>query len=271
MISAVTTDMRAFLGLEATVDRDRWRLPVTLGICGQRSVLYGSCALAASIEAAEAATARPLVWAGCHFLRPAPLDAVVHLTVETVASGRALSHGRVVGRVEGAEVFTTAVALGARGFDEQRRWARPPTVPPPEQVTPLGDEVHAGRFRGRIDERWLRPEDGPLGAEDPTGGRRLTAWLRLPAGVPARASALAALGDLVASATALALDRDIAAPSLDNTIRIVGPVDTGWVLADVDLDALDHGFVHGTVRLWSDDGRLLAVASQTGAVRARNS
>ena len=42
---------------------------------------------------------------------------------------------------------------------------------------------------------------------------------------------------------------------------------TPWVLADLRVDELSEGVGHGTVHLWSADGDLLAVASQTCSMR----
>jgi acyl-CoA thioesterase len=51
--------------------------------------------------------------------------------------------------------------------------------------------------------------------------------------------------------------------SLDNTIRFGPPPQCDWVLLEVDPYFAHHGFVHGAARVWSPDGILLAVASQT--------
>ena len=59
------------------------------------------------------------------------------------------------------------------------------------------------------------------------------------------------------------------APSIDNTLRVVRPRACEWVLAEIDLHAAERGFAHGTVNLWTPDGELLGIASQTGALRIR--
>ena len=259
--------MLTFLGLVATDDPLRWRLPVTLGICGGRASIYGGCALAAAIEVAERATGRPLAWAACHFLRPAHADSVVDLTMEIHADGRAVTHGRVVATVDGAEVFATMVALGERSFPQQGTWVEPPNVPPPEECPPRYIlAARKGGFRERVEERSVT--DRPDGVMSSTDGRAAV-WCRLPDGVPGSASALATLGDGVSAGVSAVLDPDAQAPSIDNTIRIVRPAPCPWVLADVEVRAVDRGFAHGTVNLWSPDGALLAVASQTGVVRLR--
>lgn len=55
--------------------------------------------------------------------------------------------------------------------------------------------------------------------------------------------------------------------SLDNTLRVAKLVQTEWVLCDVQMHAISHGFGHGLVHLWAEDGTLLATASQSCIVR----
>ena len=61
-----------FLGLEATDDPLRWRLPVTPAVSTPGRFLYGGCGLAAGIVALEAAAERPTVWATAQYLTYAP-------------------------------------------------------------------------------------------------------------------------------------------------------------------------------------------------------
>ena len=55
--------------------------------------------------------------------------------------------------------------------------------------------------------------------------------------------------------------------SLDNTIRIVRLVPTEWVLCDISIHAVHGGFGHGAMRLFAQDGTLMATASQSVIVR----
>ena len=55
--------------------------------------------------------------------------------------------------------------------------------------------------------------------------------------------------------------------SLDNTLRIVEPVATDWVLLDIRVQAVERGFGHGLVHMFAEDGTLLATASQSCIVR----
>ena len=42
---------------------------------------------------------------------------------------------------------------------------------------------------------------------------------------------------------------------------------TEWILCDIHIHALAHGFGHGMAHLWAQDGTLLGTASQSISVR----
>ena len=260
-------DVFSFLGMEPTDDSARFRLPVSRDICGGRDSIYGGCALAAAIEAAEAHTGRPTAWAACQFLRPAHLDSVIDLRVEVPASGRAVSHARVVAMVGDEEVCATLISLGERDFPAQGVWQTMPQVPGPEGLPARYIRAqNKGGIRERITE--LAVTDDPAGImRNPDG--RCAVWITLPGGIPASASALAIIGDEVSTGTSAVIEPDMQAPSIDNTLRVVQAKACDWVLADVELRAVARGFAHGVVNLWSQDGDLLAIAEQTGVIRVR--
>ncbi|MCP3988371.1 MAG: acyl-CoA thioesterase [Actinomycetia bacterium] len=259
--------MRDFLGLEPTGDPSRWRLPVSHGICGGRGAIYGGCGLAASIEAAEAQTGRPTAWATCQFLKPAHTGSVIDLQVTMSAVGRAVSHGRVIATVDDQEVFVTLISLGQRPFPAAGVWATMPDVSGPEGLPARYIRAeNKGGLRERITE--LAVTDDPDGImRNPDG--RCAMWITMPDGVPGTASALAVIGDEVSTGTSAVIEPDLHAPSIDNTLRVVNPKATDWVLADIELRSVSRGFAHGIVNLWSQDGDLLAIATQTGVVRVR--
>ena len=55
--------------------------------------------------------------------------------------------------------------------------------------------------------------------------------------------------------------------SLDNTLRMVQLKPTEWILCDIRIHALVGGYAQGITFLWSQDGELLATASQSIGVR----
>jgi acyl-CoA thioesterase len=261
-------DVREFLGLEATDDPACWRLPITEGITGGRGALYGGCGLAAIIEASEGATGRPLTWAACQFVGGAEVPQVVELRVEILAEGRRVTQARVTGSVDRKVALAALVALGTREFPAQGQWGPPPvSVPPPEACpTRKMNEERRGGLRLRIDERVATGDpDGTLRSDN---GRSFL-WATLPGGVPACASALAIVGDAVSAGVAATLEDDLRARSIDNSIRVVQPKACDWVLIDTQVDGAADGLAHGSIRLWTPDGHLLATTGQSGLVGFR--
>jgi acyl-CoA thioesterase II len=261
-------DVREFLGMRPTEQPERWLLPITEGITGGRGALYGGCGLAAIVETAEAATGRPLTWASCQFVGGAEVPQVVELHFEALAAGRRVVQGRVTGTVDGDVVLAALVALGTREFPAEGQWGPPPPPVPPPAACPTRKmrEDRRGGLRPRIDER--AATGLPDGTVTATDGRSLL-WATLPGGVPASASALAIVGDSVSTGVAAAFEEDLRARSIDNSIRVVRPRACDWVLVDTQVDGAADGLAHGTVRLWTPAGELLAVTSQSGLVGNR--
>jgi acyl-CoA thioesterase len=102
----------------------------------------------------------------------------------------------------------------------------------------------------------------------PAPGGRSLLWARMPDLLdPSDGASLAILGDYVPSGIGQALGRAGGGNSLDNTLRVYRLVPTEWVLLDIRIHAVAHGFGHGVVHLWAEDGTLLATASQSTIVR----
>jgi acyl-CoA thioesterase len=97
-------------------------------------------------------------------------------------------------------------------------------------------------------------------------------WAQVPSVIASEthlvdATTLAILGDFVPMGVGQALGVRGGGTSLDNTLRIVRLVPTKWVLLDIKVHAVDHGFGHGRAHMFAEDGTLLATASQSCAVR----
>jgi acyl-CoA thioesterase len=101
----------------------------------------------------------------------------------------------------------------------------------------------------------------------PSSDGRSALWARLPDVLDMSAATLAILGDYVPFGIGQALGAQAGGNSLDNTLRVAQLVPTEWVLLDIRVHAVRHGFGHGVVHLWADDGTLLATASQSTIVR----
>jgi acyl-CoA thioesterase-2 len=262
----MTTDAMTFLGLEPAGDL-AWTLPVTPGIATPHGFLFGGCGLGAAIAALEAATGRPVVWATAQYLSYARCGETVDFGVTVAVAGHQITQARAVGTVAGREILTVNAALGSRPTDFDAAWLTPPDVLAPERcpVRTVDDE-HLGTVIDRLEQRLAagRMDDRLVG---PSASGRSALWVSMADLAPSGA-ALAVLGDYVPFGIGQALGLNAGGNSLDNTLRVVDDqATTEWVLLDIQVHAIAHGFGHGVVHLWSETGALLATASQSAIVR----
>ena len=237
------------------------------GLCSGFGALFGGVALGSAIEVLERVTGRPLVWATAQYLEFAQPPSVVALDANEVVRGHSVSQARVLGRVDGSEIFTVLAALGRRESPWSGEWAIRPDVPPPGDSRPRPLPPHqVGTIGERLEMRLANAT--PMEELDGTpGDGRSALWVRLPAELEATAAALAILGDYVPFGIGQALGRPTRSNSIDNTLRMVTVHPTEWVLADIRVQAVNAGFGHGVVHLWAEDGTLLATASQSTITR----
>ena len=258
-----------FLGLRATHNPVRWYLEVVPGICTDAQFLFGGCGLGAAIEALEHTTGRPAVWAAAQYLSFARPPEIMDIDVTIASAGHQTTQARAIAHVGDREILTVNAALGERATVYDGQWAQFPHVPPP-------DECPARQRMSRVDDslaqrlemRVARGRDlSELDGARADGHSAL--WARFPHGLDVSPASLAILGDYVPFGVAQASGQFVTGNSLDNTLRVCTPVPTEWVLIDVHVHAVAHGFGHGRVQLWSEDGTLLAAASQSCVVRPR--
>ena len=262
-------DARSFLGLSATHNPFRWTLPITPGICTPAEFMFGGCGLGAAIAALEGTTGRPLVWATAQYLSYARPPEVLDLDVIVPVAGHQVTQARVVGHVADREVITVNAALGQRPMELEGTWAVMPEAPPPEECVTRSNRMPTSGD-SLMDRMDVRIAYGRLLSELPGPGMpdgRSALWAKLPEVLDMSSAALGILGDYVPFGIGQALGLMAGGNSLDNTIRIARPVDTEWVLLDVRVHHVGNGFGHGDVHLWSQDGTLMATASQSTIVR----
>ncbi len=258
-------DARTFLGLEAAGDL-HWRLPVRTSLTTGGGFLFGGVGLAAGIEALEAVTGRPLIWATAQYLSYALPPSTVDLLATVAVSGRQTAQARVVGTVDEQEIFTVNAALGSRPLDARGAWAVRPEVPPPDSCPPQqGLHGHEGTIMSQIELRTASAR-AMSDLDGTQGDGRAALWARI-ADLECGAGALGILGDWVPFGIGQALGQRAGGNSLDNTLRVIRLVDTEWVLLDIRIHGIASGFGHGLVHLWAEDGTLLATASQSVIVR----
>lgn len=263
-------DAREWLGLEPTHNPMRWILPITPKISVGSRFLFGGAALGSAIAALEGTTDRPVVWATAQYLSFGPVGSVMDLDVHVSVSSRFTSQARVIGHVGDNEVVAVIAALGRRELDVEREFPLMPTVLPPQQCAPR-DRHYAEESLGQYMDQLLAkaPPDQHHGGPTGHGEGRVCMWARPPEAFEPSATTLAVLGDWVPMGIGMASGEALNSNSLDNTLRVLDVHPTEWYLLEIEAAGIRHGFGHGQIRIWGDDGRLQAIASQSVVVRHR--
>lgn len=255
-----------FLDLKHPVDTLKWRLPVIEKTTGGKGSLFGGVGLAAGIVALEQATGKPVVWATGQYLSITQQPVILDLEVLLPAIGRNVTQGRVVGHLGAQEVITILGACGARPTQYQGTWETVPVAPRPDDCEQLTRDVEPPSLHHHVDIRMARGMFGFSGTGTPTSDGRSLLWVRMP-NVKHDAGALAIIADYMPSSLGNALGLQVGCTSLDNTIRYANAADSEWILCDNRIEFVGNGFAYGTMHMWSEDGVLMATASQSMIVR----
>lgn len=260
-------DISEFFALEQMGDDRHWQMEIRPGLCTPGDFLFGGCGLGAGLVALEEASGRPTVWATSQYLSFAPKGATLDIEVILAVEGHNVTQGRAVASVDGKEILTVNAALGISQPVIDAVWVEPPQVKAPMDCLPrqlpklfrnsILDSVEVRVAKGRSPTEY----DGTPGDPDSA------LWARVPGHLDPSAGTLAIFGDYVAGAAGQPLGRHTMGRSLDNTLRVVQLAPTEWVLCDLRIHALAGGFGQGMAFLWSEDGALLATASQSMTIR----
>lgn len=187
---------------------------------------------------------------------------MIDVSADVLAHGRAISQVQVTGRHEGRVLF---VSLGSTavprpdGLDGQYETmprvsgvdeiAPVPFGPPPGEQTGFNSYVEFRAAESLPDE----PNPPPMAL-----------WARLTGDRPTTRAGIAFLADMVPPAIARAAGMAGGGPSLDNSLRFGRvPADTSWVLLELRGHLSYGAHAHGSVRVWSPEGQLLAVGGQS--------
>ena len=258
--------------MEPVGDDLHWRLTVVPELTTPGNFLFGGCGLGAALVALEAASGRPTVWSTAQYLSYAPTHSVLDLTVTLAAEGRRVTQGRVVGHVGDTEILTVNARRRApRAGSMPAGCGSPrPRCPRPTSARPAGSPTSTPpRSSTASTCGWPRGCRSRRSAPD--RGRRAiptsALWARVPGHLEPSAATLAIIGDYVSGGVSQPLGRRVMSRSLDNTLRVVQLEPTEWVLCDIRIQALVGGYGQGVAYLWSEQGTLLATASQSMSVR----
>jgi acyl-CoA thioesterase len=255
----------------ARIAEHRYALRVTEALCvGPHAhvFLFGGAGLGAAVRALEQSFDRGLVWATAQYVSFARLGATVELDVAVAQAGRSVTQATVSGHIAGHTIFNVMAALGEREGYPDQHWRDMPDMPPPEDCAeepqrPTQDPN--ARLRHGLDVRTRRD---PARREEAMRTGRTQLWIRQKHPGLVDAATLALFADFVPGAIGGALGRGGGGNSLDNSLRIRKVVPTEWVLCDVQAQAAARGFGHGHMRLYADDGTLMATASQSIVLRS---
>lgn len=257
------------LDLQPTEDPSSYRLVVRPELCTPFSFLYGGSGIAASIEAAERVTERPLQWITTQFIgSPAP-GSVVDLQVLVPANGKATTQSQVVATVDGEPAFTSLCAHTLRPGGDGAQFVTMPDVPAPGDSQPMGGPFEidlSGSFFQTMERRLAVGTFGMEAVDKPQHGG-LAIWCRIIDHEIGSPASQAYVADIIPMGIGAALGAMPGATSLDNTLRVIDPEPTEWVLLELLPEGYHRSIGHGALRIWSEDGRLMATAQQTCIIR----
>jgi acyl-CoA thioesterase len=227
--------------------------PATVGPEGAPHVM-GGVALAAAVDALQLDSELPLLWAHIQFLSPTQHAEELSVSCEQCGGGQAVAQYAAAIDVNGRQTHRVSAALGAREPSEQTIFAVMPELPSPADSTPVDLSMRApGSLTDQIEYR-VALADSARGVH--------AIWTRSLAGFAIDAGWTAIISDFFLGSHPASRGGS----SLDATLRFVQGAEPGWMLSVTEYAAFDRGVVHGSAKHFAEDGRLLAISSQTGVL-----
>jgi acyl-CoA thioesterase len=232
--------------------------------------IFGGVSMYTALRAMEQTLGRPdlpLVTANAIFLAPvAPGPVTVDVSV--LRDGRHASQVAAnlrVGDSEQIALRAHGVFGAAHDLDLRFQDVVCPEVPRPGAVPPPPDRPNPfGRINFHEQTEWR-----PITPLDAPGPGKFMSWVRLARGEP-HLLALAVHGDVLGPAVGRRLGPQpdpFMVLSLEIGIRFITTPVTSWVLQEIEAWHVGDGYATGPARLWDEDGRLCAIATQTAHLR----
>jgi acyl-CoA thioesterase len=250
----------AWLGLERQGEGE-WSFDLTPPLSRFDGKFYGGTGIAVATAIIEAETGRSALWATVQFVGSADIGERFDCRVEVLAAGRRTSQVRMTATVGDRIVLEAIGATGdARTGPLNMQFGTMPGVPSPDETPEWRPNISIPIPRGV--ESWLTITE-LRGVSVP--GHDHAMWARMR-DMPQTRATLGFLADMVPSRVVSAAGRTGAGTSLDNAMRYGPRPQTEWILVEFDPYFAAGGYAHGGARLWSEDGTLLGVASQTATL-----
>lgn len=232
------------------------------------SFLFGGAAMAAAITAMEQSLDRELVLANAQFQSFASFGSRLNIAVTPVEGGRSLRRAKAVASVSDKTVFTVNGVLGGATDHTGKQWTQTPAKLPPPEKCPAWlaapEQDSNAQLLKRLDVRLAIP-DGYKAS--PEGDGSLKLWIKPKETVDLDAAFVGLCADFLPAGIGAATNRPGGGNSLDNQVRIIQRVPSDWILCDINVHHAGNGLGHGDMRLFAQDGRLMATASQTLKLR----
>lgn len=239
--------------------------------------VFGGVSMYTALRAMQEALDRPelqLVTANAIFLAPVPAGPV-EIDVEVLRDGRNASQVAADVHVPGAGTALRVHGVFGRAHDTHLTFQDVPVpeVPLPHQIEPPALPERPNPF-GEIpfhqQTAWL-----PVSPLDDPGRGRFASWVRLVREPRLADGSLDPLmlsvhGDVLGPAVGRALgprDTPMMVLSLEIGIRFITTPATPWVLQEIEAWHIGDGYATGPARLWDEEMRLCAVATQTAHLR----
>lgn len=244
----------------------QFSLEITDGLIRLDGQLYGGTGLATAVSAMRVETGRQPLWATVQFASSATLGQTLDIHVEELARGHKASQVRLTATVDDRVVLAALGTAGAPApdgfgaeFGEMPRVSAPQESEPWQHLFPIDHDEDTPRTGAFLTAEFRQGRHVAEAEHDPA---RVPMWVRM-IDRPQTIESIAYLADFVPAAVVRAAGRVGVGTSMDNSIRFGPAPETEWMLVEVDPYFAHGGFVHGAGRIWSEDGVLLAVASQT--------
>jgi acyl-CoA thioesterase II len=224
--------------------------------------LFGGAGMALATRAIEGHGGEPLRWLTLQYVAPTLLGTRLELTIQRQAGDR-VAQVAVTGRADGHTVLQGLAAVGRRVGAPEIQTETMPRVSPPLDHPVVHPHKDSGRdAHQNVEIRLARGRFGIFSKAPVSTDGHVHAWMR-PTHGTVDAAALAFMADFVPSTTSNALAVRSGGSSLDNTLRVVRLVPTRWVFCDIAISAIAEGIAHGGMRLFAEDGTLMALAGQS--------